>query len=154
VTQASEALMARALSLAEGARRAGEPPFGALVADMAGRVVAEATDEVRGLRDFTRHAEVTAVRRACRVRGASLAGHTLYTTVEPCPMCFTAAWLARVERVVFGATMEAVRVATGGAQRELLVEASRMNALSGAPIALVGGLLAARSLSLFGAEDH
>jgi hypothetical protein len=49
--------------------------------------------------------------------------------------------------------MEAVRVATGGAQRELLVEASRMNALSGEPIALEGGVLAARCLSLFEAED-
>jgi tRNA(Arg) A34 adenosine deaminase TadA len=110
-----EALIERAIALAEGAWRQGEPPFGALVADAEGRIVSEATDEVRVRSDLTQHAELNAVRRACLARGGSLERYALYTTVEPCPMCFTAAWLARIGRVVFGATMAAVRDATRGA---------------------------------------
>ncbi|WP_437746875.1 nucleoside deaminase [Sorangium sp. So ce1504] len=144
-----EARMARALELARGAQRAGEPPFGALVAAPDGTVVAEATDEVNAQRDFTWHAEVGAVRRACAAAGPDLTGYTLYTTVEPCPMCFTAAWLARVSRVVFGCTMQEVTAATGGAQRELAVPARWMNESSGAPVDLVGGVLADRCLALF-----
>ncbi|WP_437746861.1 ABC transporter substrate-binding protein [Sorangium sp. So ce1504] len=89
------------------------------------------------------------VRRACAAAGPDLTGYTLYTTVEPCPMCFTAAWLARVSRVVFGCTMQEVTAATGGAQRELAVPARWMNESSGAPVDLVGGVLADRCLALF-----
>ncbi|WP_242516226.1 nucleoside deaminase [Sorangium cellulosum] len=144
-----EALMARALELARGALAAGEPPFGALVVAPDGAILAEATDEVNGRRDMTWHAEVGAVRRACAAAGPDLRGTTLYTTVEPCPMCFTAAWLARVSRVVFGCTMQEVTRATGGAQRELVVAAAWMNARSGAPLDLLGGVLGARCLELF-----
>jgi guanine deaminase len=53
--------------------------------------------------DPTAHAEVRAIRLACRRRGqANLAGCTLYTTCEPCPMCLTAALIAGIERVVYG----------------------------------------------------
>ena len=141
--------MERAISLAREARRLGEPPYGALVVDARGQVIAEATDEVRGGGDFTLHAEVTAVRRACKAVGPDLSGCTLYTTVEPCPMCFTAAWLARVGRLVFGSSMQEVEVETRGSQRELLVSAERMNALSGDPLSLAGGVLAERCLELF-----
>jgi tRNA(Arg) A34 adenosine deaminase TadA len=140
-------LMLRAIMLAEKASLLGESPFGALVANAAGDVVAEATDEVGA--DYTQHAEISAVRRASRVAGRELRGFTLYTTVEPCPMCFTAAWLARIDRVVFGCTMAQVHEATRGRQRELQVEARRMNELSGEPMELEGGLLADRCLAPF-----
>lgn len=147
--------MERAITLAREARRHGEPPYGALVVDAGSRVIAEATDQVRGGRDFTLHAEVTAVRAACRSAGPDLSGCTLYTTVEPCPMCFTAAWLARVGRVVFGSSMQEVEAETRGSQRELLVPAERMNALSRSPLELSGGVLAERCLELFRAlEAH
>lgn len=147
-----EELMAQAVALASEAQLAGEPPFAALVVDARGSLVARATDEVRRRHDFTLHAESTAVRRACARVGSDLGGHVLYTTVEPCPMCFTASWLARVSRIVFGCTMEAVYAAIGGQQRELRVPAERMNALSGEPLVLVGGVLASRCLSLFRGE--
>ncbi len=54
--------------------------------------------------DPTAHAEVLALREAARTLGAwRLDGVTLYVTLEPCPMCAGALWLARVERLVFGA---------------------------------------------------
>jgi tRNA(Arg) A34 adenosine deaminase TadA len=142
-------LMLRALELALAAQSDGEPPFGALIVDPTGEVVAEASDEVRRGGDFSLHAEVSAVRRACQRLGPDLSGCTLYTTVEPCPMCFTAAWLARVRAIVFGTSMEAVFVATAGSQRELHVPAAQLNALSGEPLILRGGVLSEQCLRPF-----
>ena len=146
-----EDFMLQALSIATRAQAEGEPPFGALLVAVSGIIVAGASDEVSGGRDLSLHAEVNVVRRACQQLGPNLSGSTLYTTVEPCPMCFTAAWLARVGRIVFGTTMEAVFQATGGAQRELRFPAANLNAASGEPLILVGGLLAQRCLAPFAA---
>jgi tRNA(Arg) A34 adenosine deaminase TadA len=57
--------------------------------------------------DPSSHAELHAVRRACKKLGkTSLAGHTLYSTCEPCAMCMANALWAGLDRVVFGATIE------------------------------------------------
>jgi tRNA(Arg) A34 adenosine deaminase TadA len=79
----------------------------------------------------------------------TLAGTTLYTTCEPCPMCFTAAWLAGVSRIVFGTTMAEVVRRTEGKQRELAVPADEMNRRGGSQIDLVDGVLRAECLALF-----
>src|SRR5450432_838907 len=144
-----EDFMLQALAIATRAKAEGEPPFGAILVAASGIIVAGASDEVRGGHDLSLHAELNVVRRACGKLGPDLSGSTLYTTVEPCPMCFTAAWLARVERIVFGTTMDSVFHATGGAQRELRFAAARLNALSGEPLILDGGLLAQRCLAPF-----
>ncbi len=141
--------MQRALTIALTAQVNGEPPFGALIVDESASIVAEASDEVARGRDFSLHAELNAVRRACQRLGPHLRGTTLYTTVEPCPMCFTAAWLARVQRVVYGASMEAVFEMTAGEQRELRVPATVLNALSREPLVLNGGVLAPQCLRPF-----
>jgi|GEM_PF-168937 len=143
-------MMERALALAARAKASGEPAFGALIVAADGRIVAEATDEVNSGADFSLHAEVLAVRRACHIAGRELSAHTLYTTVEPCPMCFTAAWLARVGRIVYGASMDDVHAVTRGAQRELRLGAARLNQHSGEPLQLSAGVLAERCLALFG----
>jgi tRNA(adenine34) deaminase len=141
--------MEHALMLAEQAMQCGEPPFGALLVDSTGAVMAECTDQVILRSDLTRHAEINVVHLACGKFGPDLAGSTLYTTVEPCPMCFTAAWLANVSRVVFGCSMDAVHSATAGQQRELRLAASIVNAQSAEPLELLGGVLASRCASLF-----
>lgn len=141
--------MQRALAIAIAAQEGGEPPFGALIVDGSASIVAEASDEVARGRDFSLHAEVTAVRRACQQLGPQLRGATLYTTVEPCPMCFTAAWLAHVERIVYGASMDAVFEVSAGKQRELRVPASVLNALSREPLLLTGGVWAEECLRPF-----
>lgn len=141
--------MLRALELALAAQGDGEPPFAAIIVDGTGEVVAMASDEVRRGGDFSLHAEVNVVRRACQRLGPDLSDCTLYTTVEPCPMCFTAAWLAHVQTIVFGTSMEAVFVATAGKQRELHVPAAQMNSLSGDPLVLRGGVQAEQCLRPF-----
>jgi tRNA(adenine34) deaminase len=144
-----EHFMGLALRQAERAMELGEPPFGVVVISAAGEVLAAGHDTVRFHRDWTRHAEIEAVRAACAVHGEDVNGSILFTTVEPCPMCFTAAWLARLSRIVFGATMAEVSVVTRGNQRELSVPAWKINELGPESIALKGGVLRAECLTLF-----
>jgi guanine deaminase len=80
-------------------------PFGALVAVEGGRVVGRGTNRVVREGDPTLHAEVVAIREACRTLGShDLSGTVLYASCEPCPMCFGAAYWARVDRIVHAAS--------------------------------------------------
>ena len=79
-------------------------PFGALVVKD-GHVVAVGTNLVTSANDPTAHAEVNAIREACRVLGAfQLGGCEIYTSCEPCPMCLGAIYWARPDHVYFAAT--------------------------------------------------
>jgi tRNA(adenine34) deaminase len=95
--------MRLALSEAEDAFRAGEVPIGAvLVRD--GQVLARARNRVEETNDASAHAEMLALRSAARALGSwRLDDATLYTTLEPCPMCLPALAAFRVDRVVYGA---------------------------------------------------
>ena len=96
--------MRLALAEADRAAASGEVPIGAVLLDPDGAVLATGANRREGSYDPTAHAEVTAIRAAAEVlRDRVLAGCTLAVTLEPCPMCAGAAWLARVDRVVFGA---------------------------------------------------
>jgi len=84
----------------------GGGPFGALIVRN-GELVAEGQNRVTANLDPTAHAEVVAIRAACQAAGDfSLAGATLYTSCEPCPLCLAAALWARVDRVVFAANRD------------------------------------------------
>jgi guanine deaminase len=81
-------------------------PFGAVVAQ-GGVIVARGWNAVTSANDPTAHAEVVAIRRACRALGSfSLAGCVLYASCEPCPMCLAAAYWARVDRLAYAATRD------------------------------------------------
>ena len=87
----SRALMRRAVELAAARMRANQGgPFGAVIA-RDGVVLAEAGNQVTSLNDPTAHAEVQAIREACRKLGRfSLEGCEIYCSCEPCPMCLAA----------------------------------------------------------------
>lgn len=82
-------------------------PFGAaIVHTRSGRALLRALNTVMQHCDPSAHAEVRAIRLASRRLGKlSLAGYTLYSTCEPCPMCMSAALWAGLDRVVYGATI-------------------------------------------------
>ena len=81
-------------------------PFGAVIA-RDGAIIARGWNAVTSSLDPTAHAEVVAIRRACRKLGSfSLAGCVLYASCEPCPMCLAATYWARVERLVYAATRD------------------------------------------------
>jgi guanine deaminase len=93
--------MRRAIALALENIRAGGGPFGAVIAKD-GRIIAEGVNRVTATHDPTAHAEVVAIREACRVLGDfQLAGCDLYTTCEPCPMCLGAIYWARPARLFY-----------------------------------------------------
>jgi len=99
--------MRRALAQARLAGAAGEIPIGAVVLNPSGEVIAVGHNEREATHDPTAHAEVVALRAAAaRIGSWRLTGCTLAVTLEPCPMCAGAAWLARVDRVIFGAWNE------------------------------------------------
>lgn len=82
-------------------------PFGALiVASESGKLLMQATNAVMPENDPSSHAEVRTVRLACKkLKQPSLAGFTMYSTCEPCPMCMANALWAKLDRVVYGATI-------------------------------------------------
>jgi tRNA(adenine34) deaminase len=96
--------MREALADARAAGQRGEVPIGAIiVAD--GRVLGRGGNATEALQDPTVHAEMLAIRQACEAVGSRrLLSTTLYATLEPCAMCAGAMVLARVPRLVFGAT--------------------------------------------------
>lgn len=95
--------MARAIQLAiENVHSGRGGPFAALVVKD-GRIVAEGANQVTSSNDPTAHAEINAIRAACQTLGSfQLSGCEIYTTCEPCPMCFGAIYWARPDRVYFG----------------------------------------------------
>lgn len=96
--------MTKALEEARAAGKAGEVPVGAVIVDSAGNVVASASNRTEQDSDPTAHAELLAIREACRIKGAPrLPDCDLYVTLEPCPMCAGAIAFARLRRVYFGA---------------------------------------------------
>lgn len=141
--------METALGVAEQAIARGELPFAAVLVDPQGNVVLSEHDRVFEKNDPTQHAESRLVRMACAQFGPDLSGFTLYTTCEPCAMCFTSAWLAGIRRIVTGTNMAAVHERSGGRHREMSVPATKMNAWNGGDVELVEGVLAERCLALF-----
>ena len=94
-------MMHRALLAAESAAHNGEVPVGAVVAREA-EILAVAANERETTKDPTAHAELLAIRRAAATSGGwRLTGCTLYSTLEPCPMCAGAAHAARLGRLVY-----------------------------------------------------
>ncbi|WP_159592107.1 nucleoside deaminase [Chelativorans xinjiangense] len=92
-----------ALEEARAAAARGEVPVGAVVA-RGGKVLARAGNRTRERADPTAHAEMLAIREACRAEGSErLVGADLYVTLEPCAMCAGAISFARIRRLYFAA---------------------------------------------------
>lgn len=95
--------LSRTIELATQNVADGGGPFGAVIV-RGGELIAEGQNRVTSSLDPTAHAEVVAIRAACQAVGDfSLAGATLYTSCEPCPLCLSAALWARIDRVVYAA---------------------------------------------------
>jgi len=103
----AERFMAEAIELALRNVRAGEGgPFGALVV-LDEEVIGRGVNQVVATHDPTAHAEIVAIRAACRVLGAfQLDGCEIYSSCEPCPMCLAAIYWARPARLFFAATKD------------------------------------------------
>lgn len=97
-----EDFMRRAIALSREMMQQGRGgPFGAVVA-RGDRIVAEGWNQVTSSLDPTAHAEIVAVRAACKALGRfDLRGCEIYTSCEPCPMCLAAIYWARLDRIYY-----------------------------------------------------
>lgn len=129
--------MQRAVERAREGIESGQTPFGACIVH-GEEVVACEHNVVWATTDITAHAEVHAIRSACRELGTiDLAGCEIFTTCEPCPMCFSACHWARLDRIVYGAEIEDARAAGFS---ELRLSNREMKRRGGSPVELEGGV--------------
>jgi tRNA(Arg) A34 adenosine deaminase TadA len=108
ITSADEERMAEIVSFTAKTLTTNRPvPFGALIVhSRTGESLLRAVNAVAVESDPSSHAELRTVRLACRkLKQTSLAGYTMYSTCEPCAMCMANALWARLDRVVYGATI-------------------------------------------------
>ena len=113
-------------------------PFGAVVVKD-GQVVASAHNTVLRDNDPTKHAEVKAISEASRKLGTfDLSGCVIYSTNEPCPMCFSAIHWARVDKVIFGTSIE--DVAKRGFH-ELMLPCSEIKEKAGSLVEIEAGFM-------------
>jgi guanine deaminase len=104
MSMSPETFIRKVIEYAEANVRQGGGPFAALVVRN-GEILAVGTNRVATDNDPTAHAEIVAIREACRRLGHfQLTGCDLYTSCEPCPMCLGAIYWARPERVFYAAT--------------------------------------------------
>lgn len=103
--------MDKAIDAAEKSAKSGGGPFGCVIVKD-GRIVASTSNSVTKDNDPTAHAEINAIRTACRSLGTFvLEGCTLYTSCEPCPMCLAACYWAHIDRIFYSGNRDDAAVA-------------------------------------------
>jgi len=126
----------------------GEMPFGACIVSN-GQVIAVVHNSAKANMDTTAHAEVQAIREANRrLKALELTGCAIYSTCEPCPMCFTACVWAKLRRIVYACRIEDAEQA---GIRQVPISSVRMNQLSQSGVEIVADILREESLKLFAA---
>lgn len=108
VKEQAEKFMLYAIELGRKGMEAGNGgPFGAIVVKN-GNIIGEGWNRVLSSNDPTAHGEITAIRDACKnIQSYDLSGCELYTSGEPCPMCLSAIYWARLDRIFYGFKIQA-----------------------------------------------
>ncbi|NYZ76986.1 nucleoside deaminase [Candidatus Micrarchaeota archaeon] len=134
-----EKFMREAIKICERGVNAGQAPFGAVIVKNK-RIIARGHNEVWADTDITAHGEIVAIRNANRkLKSVKLKGCTIYSTTEPCPMCFSAIHWARMDRIVYGASIKDAKKA---GFHELTVSNKEMKRKGGSAVEITGGVLA------------
>lgn len=137
-TKQDMTFMRMALDKAARGVRQGQTPFGACIVRQ-GQVIALEHNRVWQTMDISAHAEVQAIRSACRkLKTVVLSDCVIYSTCEPCPMCFSACHWAGLQKVYFGAF---IRDAKRAGFNELTISAREMKLLGQSVVNVYGGLL-------------
>jgi tRNA(Arg) A34 adenosine deaminase TadA len=134
----------RAIAVAHEARLHGDEPFGAVLVDASGTVMAEARNTKITDRDPTGHAEINLVRTVARQHDVGvLEGCTLYASTEPCAMCSAAIYWSGIGRVVFGLGSQTLlaMVATNPDHDALVVPSREIFASGKRPVRVEGPML-------------
>ena len=100
----NDKFMKLAIELSIKSVKSGTGPFGAVIVKD-NKIISEGFNTVTLTNDPTSHAEIVAIRNACKVlNNFSLEGYDLYTTCEPCPMCLSAIYWARINKIYYANT--------------------------------------------------
>ncbi len=98
--------MKRAIELSLESVNKGGGPFGCIIVKDE-KIVSEGSNKVTSSKDPTAHGEIVAIREACKkINNFSLSGFELYSSCEPCPMCLSAIYWARIDKVYFANTRQ------------------------------------------------
>ncbi|HVX85621.1 MAG TPA: nucleoside deaminase [Phycisphaerae bacterium] len=128
----------------------GQTPFGAVIVSGEGEraeLVVAAHNVVFETTDITAHGEVNAIRLACRKLGRiDLRGCTIYSSTEPCPMCFAAIHWAGIGRIVYGASIADARAA---GFNELSISNEEMKERGGSGVVVEGAVLKEEAAGVF-----
>lgn len=151
-SQAERKWMERALrSAREGLKRSEGGPFGAAIV-RGNQLIAVGHNTVLKERDATCHAEVNAIRIASRkLKRFDLSDCVIYSTTEPCPMCFSAIHWARIAQVIFGTSFE--DVAKRGFN-ELYIPSRKMKRDGRSPVRIRSGFMKKECLALLAEWDR
>ena len=96
--------MKRAIELSLESVNKGGGPFGCVIVKN-GKIVSEGSNKVTSDNDPTAHGEIVAIREACKkINNFSLKGYELYSSCEPCPMCLSAIYWARIDKIYYANT--------------------------------------------------
>lgn len=124
----------------------GQTPFGVCITKE-GEVVSCVHNIVWESMDITAHAEIHAIREACKkLNTIDLSGCVIYSTCEPCPMCFSACHWAKISKIIYGVRIEDAKKLGFS---ELTISNREMKQFGNSPIELVGDLLREENLELF-----
>ncbi|MEW5896009.1 MAG: nucleoside deaminase [Candidatus Omnitrophota bacterium] len=124
----------------------GQTPFGAVIVKDGGPVACS-HNVVWKTMDITAHGEINCIRAACRTLNTiDLSGCVIYSTCEPCPMCFSAIHWARIGKIFYGAGIDDAREA---GFHELEIANEEMKRIGQSPIEIIGGILKDECSALF-----
>lgn len=138
--------MQMAINKAREGIELGQSPFAACIVQN-NEVIACDHNIVLLSTDITAHGEIHAIRNACKkINGIHLTGATIYSTCEPCPMCFTAIHWARIKKIVYGLSIED---AEAYGFNELIVSNELMKTHGGSDIELVPNFMKDECIELF-----
>ncbi len=138
--------MLLAIKKARQGIRSGQTPFGACIVQ-GNKLISVAHNVVWRSTDITAHAEIHALRKACqKLKTIDLSGCVIYSTCEPCPMCFAACHWARISKVVYGA---GIQDALKAGFNELLASNVQMKKICKSPLKIQGGFLRKENQALF-----
>lgn len=135
--KAEKRWMHRAISSAKkGCRQSEGGPFGAVIV-RGGKEIAVAHNQVLKFNDATCHAEIIAIRKASKkLKSFDLSGCIIYSTTEPCPMCFSAIHWSRISRVIYGTAIADVQKR---GFNELSIPSRQMKKIGKSPVQISAG---------------
>jgi len=124
----------------------GQTPFGSCIVKE-GEVVSCEHNRVWETTDITAHAEIVSIRAACnKLNTIDLSGCVIYSTTEPCPMCYSAIHWAKISKIIYGTRIEDAK---SYGFSELCISDVQMKKLGNDYIEIVAGFLREENLELF-----